>query len=78
MDFLPEAEQILSEVFEEMQVPSYEGLYIDLEGQMDGALIRPARFPTNCELYAARVSSMVRYVFELGIKPSRPKVAPTV
>ena len=61
-----------------MQVPSYEGLYIDLEGQMDGALIRLARFLTNCELYAARVSSMVRYVFELGIKPSRPKVAPTV
>ncbi len=61
-----------------MQGPSYEGLYIDVEGQMDDVLIRSARFPMDCELSAARVSSVVRYFFELGIKPSWLKEAPTV
>ena len=61
-----------------MQGPTYEGIYIDVEGQMHDVLIRSVRFPTNCELHPARVSSVVRYVFELGIKPSQLKVAPNV
>ena len=61
-----------------MQGPTYEGLYIDVEGQMDDVLILSVRFLRNCGLYHARVSSVVRYVFELGIKPSRLKVAPNV
>ena len=74
-DLLPEAKRILAEVFEEMQGPTYEGYYIDVEGHTDDVPIRSARFPSNWELSAARASSVVRYFIELGVKPSRMKAA---
>lgn len=72
---LPEAKAILGGVVEEMEEPTYEGYFIDVEGHTDDVPINSARFPSNWELSAARASSVVRYFIELGIKPTRLKAA---
>ncbi len=72
---LPEAKAILGGVVEEMEGPTYEAYFIDVEGHTDDVPINSARFPSNWELSASRASSVVRYFIELGVKPTRLKAA---
>lgn len=74
-ELLPEAKAILGEVVEEMQGPTYEAYFIDVEGHTDDVPISSARFPSNWELSSGRAASVVRYFIELGVKPSRLKAA---
>ncbi|MBG06507.1 MAG: hypothetical protein CMM59_20790 [Rhodospirillaceae bacterium] len=72
---LPEAKAILGEVVVEMQEPTYEGYFIDVEGHTDDVPISTKQFPSNWELSASRASAVVRFFIEQGIKPSRLKAA---
>ena len=72
---LPEAKEILRGVVEEMEGPTYEAYFIDIEGHTDDVPINSARFPSNWELSASRAASVVRYFIELGVKPTRLKAA---
>jgi chemotaxis protein MotB len=64
---LPKAKMILEGVVEEMEGPTYEAYFIDIEGHTDDVPINSARFPSNWELSASRASSVVRYFIELGV-----------
>jgi chemotaxis protein MotB len=72
---LPEAKEVLEGVVEELEGPTYEAYFIDIEGHTDDVPINSARFPSNWELSASRASSVVRYFIELGVKPTRLKAA---
>lgn len=72
---LPKAKMILEGVVEEMEGPTYEAYFIDIEGHTDDVPINSARFPSNWELSASRAASVVRYFIELGVKPTRLKAA---
>ncbi len=67
----PEAEPLLEELIiaiEEMELDNYQ---IDVEGHTDDVPTNSSLFPSNWELSAARSASIVRFMIDKGVAPSR-------
>ena len=72
---LPDAQEILAGIAEEMQDPTYQLYFLEVEGHTDDVPIKTRMFPSNWELSTARAAVVVREFIELDIKPERLKAA---
>lgn len=65
----PGADGLLSEIAQLLNLD--ETHPIDVEGNTDDVPIHSGQYPSNWELSAARASTVVRYLIEKGVSPTR-------
>ncbi len=66
-----EALPILKRIAGTLKAERYKKFAFKVEGHTDDIPIKTEMFPSNWELSAARASSMVRFLIERGIEPTR-------